>query len=535
MIGKNIWLWLKRAFRALRIRNSEWVAIMSGWKKSPRTFLVVTGVLFCLALTPTIGGCTVGQKSKSAFSRVMEVVEDSLRPLPPQAKREFQRFAEIYRKYATDPKKERLDYFGFAYKRVRTKYVRNVSDRQLINFSIEGVEGLKGELNSIKPKTLIEAALDKMVTSLDPHSSFMSKEEFKESFVQTKGEFGGLGIEVTKQDGLVKIVAPIENTPAEKAGVVSGDLITHVDGKSLEGLSLSQSVRRMRGSPGSVIRLTIKRKGKAQFDVTMIRAIITVRAVRWRTIGRIGYIRVSRFSERVETGVVKAFAAIRNELGGEPTGIILDLRNNPGGLLDQSVILSDFFLDGGEIVSVRGRDKESDRIFNADGGDLAQGLPMIVLINGGSASASEIVASALKYHDRATIMGTPSFGKGSVQTIIPMPEEGALRLTTALYYGPDNKTIQALGVKPEIQIVSGLKPKTLRRESDLPGFLPAQKKQAIEEMVTISDETCPAIPNPRKKVVTGKNVDRMLGCAVAYFKFGSKQSFLAAYGRANRM
>ncbi len=379
---------------------------MTGWQKSPQAFLIVVGVLFVLALIPTISGCTLGKQSQTALGRVIEAVGDKLRPLPPDAEREFQRFAKIYRVFATEPLKDRLDYFGFAYKRVRTKYVRNVSDRHLINSSIEGVRELEGKPNSIKPRILIEVALDKMITSLDPHSSFMNKEEFKESFIQTKGEFGGLGIEVTMQDGLVKIVAPIENTPAEKAGVISGDLITHVDGDSLNGFSLSQSVRRMRGPPGSVIRLTIRRKGVVDFDVTMVRDIIKVRAVRWKTIGQVGYIKVSRFSERVEEGIVEAFAAIRAELGTEPSGIILDLRNNPGGLLAQSVMLADFFLDSGEIVSVRGRDEERNRSFRAENGDIAKGLPMVVLINEGSASASEIVASALKYHGRATVMGT---------------------------------------------------------------------------------------------------------------------------------
>ncbi len=437
---------------------------MNGWRGSPQAFLVVVGLLMGVALLPVVSGCTSGPKT--SIGRVIEAVGDRLHPLPPETEREVQRFADVYRQYAKSPDQDRLDYFGFAFKRVRTKYVREVPDKEMIDAAIKGVVDLKAEANSLPAANVVEAALDSMVTSLDPHSAYMNREEFNESFIHTKGEFGGLGIEVTMQDGVVKVVAPIEDTPAASAGVAAGDLITHVDGESIKGLTLSQAVRRMRGSPGTSIRLTLQRKDVADFDVTLVRAIIQVRAVRWRVIDRIGYVRVSRFSERMEGGIVKAFAAIRAELGGDPDGVILDLRNNPGGLLDQSIVLADAFLDSGEIVSVRGRDKARHRAFGAQEGDIARGLPMVVLINGGSASASEIVASALKFHGRATVMGVRSFGKGSVQTIIPMPEEGALRLTTALYYGPDGHTIQARGNTPEIRIESGKTAKERQREAD---------------------------------------------------------------------
>ncbi|MBM10043.1 MAG: peptidase S41 [Magnetovibrio sp.] len=508
---------------------------MIKWHKSPRTFFIIAGIFLAVALVPTISGCSLGKESQTTLNRVIEAVGDRFRPLPPEAKLEFKRFVEVYKKYATKPVKDSLDYFNFAFKRVRTKYVHKVSDKILIDSSIEGVTDLKREPHSIKPDQVVEVALDKMVTSLDPHSSYLNKEEFKESFIQTKGEFGGLGIEVTMQDGVVKIVAPIEDTPAERAGVFSGDLITHVDGKSIKNLGLSQSVRRMRGTPGSAVRLTIKRDGVDAFDVTIIRAIIKVRAIRWKTIGPVGYIRVSRFSERVESGIMEALAAIRAKLDDKITGFILDLRNNPGGLLDQSVILADTFLDNGEIVSIRGRDEINDRIFLADDEDLAEGLPIVVLINGGSASASEIVASALKYHNRAVVMGTSSFGKGSVQTIIPMPGEGALRLTTALYYGPDGNSIQARGVSPDIQIVSDIIKEKQNRETDLPGFLPGQTRLNFERVATITNRACPGIKGSRQISRKVKNEDRTLGCAVAYFGFKSRQSFLAAYSRSSKM
>jgi carboxyl-terminal processing protease len=506
---------------------------MNGWRGSPQTFIVVVGLMLGLALLPTISGCSAGPQT--SLSRVIEAVSDRLQPLPPETAQELKRFAKVYRETAKSAAQDRLDYFGFAFKRVRTKYVRSVPDKQMIDAAIKGVTELKAEPRSLAAAKVVEAALDSMVTSLDPHSAYMNRDEFNESFIHTKGEFGGLGIEVTMQDGLVKVVAPIEDTPAAKAGVESGDLITHVDGEAIKGLSLTQAVRRMRGRPGTAIRLTLEREGVEDFDVTLVRAVIKVRAVRWRTVRRVGYIRVSRFSERMEGGIIKAFAAIRADLGGEPAGVVLDLRNNPGGLLDQSIVLADAFLDAGEIVSVRGRNKGDHRAFGAQEGDMANGLPLVVLINGGSASASEIVASALKFHGRATVMGSRSFGKGSVQTIIPMPEEGALRLTTALYYGPDDETIQARGITPEIRIETDKKPVKRRREADLPGALPAQNNGDQTKTPVILNTSCPVIEGGRRRTKDGKTGDRTLGCAIAFLESGSKQKFLAAFGQAQNM
>jgi len=506
------------------------------WRRSPQTLLVIIGVLMGLALLPTVSGCVQGPTSK--ISQVIQAVGDRFQPLPEDAQQEYDRFANVFRKYAKagSDADDQLKYFGFAFKRIRTSYVRNIDDATLMDAAIKGVQEKKPEAANLPPAELVEAALDAITASLDPHSGFMNAREFRESFVHTKGEFGGLGIEVTMEDGLVKVVAPIEDTPAAQAGMQSGDLIVKVDGEEIRGLTLAQAVRRMRGKPGAPIQLLVRRAGVVDFDVTIVRAIIKVRAVRWQTIGRIGYVRVSRFSERVDSGMVKAFAEIRAELGGNPTGIVLDLRNNPGGLLDQSVILADAFLNDGEVVSVRGRTPQNQRSFKAVDGDMAAGLPMIVLVNGGSASASEIVASALKNHGRATVMGSRTFGKGSVQTIIPMPVEGALRLTTALYYGPDGQTIQARGVEPNIIIEAAQKPKTPgRREADLPGAIPAQKKANMKDTVPkIAAESCPAADAP---VRTGreKTEDRVLGCAIAFLEAGSEKRFLAAYGTRQQM
>ncbi len=504
------------------------------WRGSPQGMLLVIGALLGLATLPTVSGCVQGP---SPIGRVIQAVGD-LQPFPEEAQREYDRFAGVYRQYATPGEEadDQLDYFRFAYKRIRTNYVKPVADSQLVDFAIAGIEAKKPEAGATAPAALVEAALDKMTTSLDPHSVFMNAREYQESFVHTKGEFGGLGIEVTMEDGLVKVVAPIEGTPAARAGMQSGDLIAAVDGDPIKGLTLAQAVRRMRGRPGEPIRLMIKRSGVPDFEVTIVRAIIKVRAVRWQTMGQVGYIRVSRFSERVDTGIAQAFASIRRELGGDPSGIVLDLRNNPGGLLDQSVILADAFLSDGEIVSVRGRTAANQRSFKAVDGDLAAGLPMVVLVNGGSASASEIVASALKSHKRATVMGSRTFGKGSVQTIIPMPVDGALRLTTALYYGPDGHTIQAKGVEPDIVIAPEKAPEArANREADLPGAITGEKEQGAHATTpTIPETACPAADAPRR-AGREQTEDRTLGCALAFLRVGSQDKFLAAYRTGGQM
>lgn len=352
-----------------------------------------------------------------------------------------------------------LDLFGDVFERVRADYVKEVGDEKLI-----------------------ESAINGMLTSLDPHSSYLSPKSFKDMQVQTKGEFGGLGIEVTMENGFVKVVSPIDDTPAYRAGLKSGDLITHLDEKPVQGLTLSEAVERMRGKIGEDIILTIRREGREPFDVTLTRAAIKIQSVRSRTEDNIGYVRITSFSEQSMAGVKRAINRIQEKLGDKQIGLVLDLRNNPGGLLDQAIKISDAFLDKGEIVSTRSRREQDAQRWNAKKGDLAKGLPIVVLINRGSASASEIVAGALQDHRRAVILGTRSFGKGSVQTIIPLSGHGAIRLTTARYYTPSGRSIQAKGIDPDIEVrqakLSDEEDAGGRREADLKGALrnPAQNR-----------------------------------------------------------
>ena len=346
-----------------------------------------------------------------------------------------------------------LNLFGDVFERVRADYVEEVSDKELIENAING-----------------------MLTALDPHSSYLNEKNYRDMQVQTKGEFGGLGIEVTLENGLVKVVSPIDDTPAFRAGIQPQDLITHLDGEQILGLTLQQAVERMRGKVNTDIRLTIRRKGRDPFDVTLTRAIIKIRSVRSRIEQKnIGYVRITSFNEQTHKGLVKAMEKLRADAEGGLKGVVLDLRNNPGGLLDQAVAVADAFLDKGEIVSTRSRRKENAQRFNAHPGDLAKVLPIVVLINGGSASASEIVAGALQDHGRAIIMGTRSFGKGSVQTIVPLPGQGAMRLTTSRYYTPSGRSIQAKGIDPDIVVeqskVEPINPGTRRSEADLRGAL----------------------------------------------------------------
>jgi carboxyl-terminal processing protease len=327
---------------------------------------------------------------------------------------------------------QQLDLFGDVFERIRAQYVEEVDN-----------------------KKLIEAAVNGMLTSLDPHSSYMSADDYAAMQVETKGEFGGLGIEVTQQDGYVKVVSPIDGTPADKAGITTGDLIIKVNGKSVNGLTMDQAVDQMRGPIGSEVIITVVREGvKEPFDVSIIRDTIKVAAVKGRLIGTTIVVRITSFTNQTFSGLQSELKKAAAEAGGmeKVTGVVLDLRNNPGGLLMQAIDVSDAFLNEGEIVSTRGRNPQDNERFNATKGDLTDGKPVVVLINGGSASASEIVTGALQDHHRAIVVGTKSFGKGSVQTIIPVRGEGAMRLTTARYYTPSGRSIQALGVMPDIVV-----------------------------------------------------------------------------------
>ena len=329
--------------------------------------------------------------------------------------------SEIYR---------HLDLFGDVLERVRSDYVESPDD------------GL-----------LIESAINGMLTGLDPHSTYLNPKSFRDMQVQTRGEFGGLGIEVTMEDGLIKVVAPIDNTPAEKSGLLSGDLITHLDSESIQGLTLEQAVEKMRGPVDTPITLTILRPNTDPFDVKLVRDVIRINPVGASLEGDdIGYVRVKTFSEQTFEELKSALQRLKKESGTKLKGYVVDLRNNPGGLLDQAISVSDAFLDQGAIVLTRGRNENETQRSNARAGDLADKLKIVVLINGGSASASEIVAGALQDHKRATVVGTRSFGKGSVQTIIPLGSNGAIRLTTARYYTPSGRSIQAKGIDPDIVV-----------------------------------------------------------------------------------
>src|SRR5713101_3961848 len=310
-----------------------------------------------------------------------------------------------------------------------------------------------GYVDEVKDDTLVEGAINGMLTALDPHSNYLNAKNFNDMKVQTRGEFGGLGIEVSMESGLVKVVSPIDDTPAAHAGLKPGDLITHLDGTPVQGLTLPEAVEKMRGPVNSDINLTIRREGREPFDVKLTRAVIRIQSVRSHLeSNNIGYVRITSFNEQTDVGLNNAMKNLKAQASNKLIGVVLDLRNNPGGLLDQAVAVSDAFLDKGEIVSTRGRRSEDAQRYNARTGDIAAGLPVVVLINGGSASASEIVAGALQDHHRAILLGTRSFGKGSVQTIIPLAGHGAMRLTTARYYTPSGRSIQAKGIDPDIVV-----------------------------------------------------------------------------------
>src|SRR5436305_3071046 len=308
-------------------------------------------------------------------------------------------------------------------------------------------------VDDVKDDTLVEGAINGMLTALDPHSNYLNSKNFNDMKVQTRGEFGGLGIEVSMESGLVKVVSPIDDTPAAHAGLKPGDLITGIDGTPVQGLTLPEAVDKMRGPVNSDINLTIRREGREPFDVKLTRAVIKIQSVRSHLEGKnIGYVRITSFNEQTDVGLNNAVKNLRQQANNKLIGIVLDLRNNPGGLLDQAVAVSDAFLDKGEIVSTRGRRSDDAQRYNARPGDVVSGLPVAVLINGVSASASEIVAGALQDHHRAILLGTKSFGKGSVQTIIPLAGHGAMRLTTARYYTPSGRSIQARGIDPDIVV-----------------------------------------------------------------------------------
>ncbi len=361
-----------------------------------------------------------------------------------------------------------LTLFGDVFERIRAEYVEPVNDRELIENAING-----------------------MLTGLDPHSSYMNAKAFRDMQVQTRGEFGGLGLEVTSDNGLIKVVSPIDDTPAARAGVKAGDLITMLDGQTVQGLTLNEAVDKMRGPPGSTIKLTIKRENvTTPVELSMNREVIHIQVVRSRLeAGDIGYVRLTAFNEQTDPGLRKAVQELKQKANGNLRGLILDLRNNPGGLLDQAVSVSDDFLEQGEIVSTRARHPQESQRWNAKAGDIAQGLPLVVLINGGSASASEIVAGALQDQRRAVVLGMKSFGKGSVQTVMPLPGNGAMRLTTARYYTPSGRSIQGLGITPDVEVAAS--------RTEQPRFGPEREAELRGALRNQGGTTQPANPAPR--------------------------------------
>jgi carboxyl-terminal processing protease len=371
----------------------------------------------------------------------------------------------------SDDKEEtyrQLSLFGDVFERVRSDYVEEVTDQDLI-----------------------EAAINGMLTSLDPHSGYLPDDNFKKMQVQTTGRFGGLGIEVTMENGFVKVVSPIDDTPAAKAGLQPEDLIVTVDDISLVGLTLAEAVEKLRGPVGSEIRIMVQRAQDEPFEVTIIRDEIKIKSVRSRLYDTIGYVRITTFSEQTTPGLMNAIDDLNTETNGNLGGIVLDLRNNPGGLLNEAIKVSDAFLEKGEIVSTRGRNDNDIQHAYARPGDITRGLPIVILINSGSASASEIVAGALKDHRRAILMGTRSFGKGSVQTIVPLPGHGAMRLTTARYFTPSGVSIQSRGIEPDIEVVLARIEKVEGgpvREEDLRGALDNGKTDSKAEKAGEAEE-----------------------------------------------
>ena len=349
-----------------------------------------------------------------------------------------------------------------------------ISEYDYLKFLGDSIEKIKTDyVEHVENKEIVESAINGILSSLDPHSSFLNAKNLEDMKIQTKGLFGGLGIEVTMENGFVKVISPIDDTPAYKAGIKAGDYITHLNKKSVIGLTLDQAVGKMRGPVGSKLKVTIGRANVEPFDITIKRDVIKITSVRSRIEKDVGYVRITTFSEQTNKSTKEAIKKLKKNKNLK--GFVLDLRNNPGGLLEQAVYVSDLFLEKGEIVSTRGRDSENPETYKAKPGDVINGLPLVVLINGGSASASEIVAGALQDHKRAIILGTQSFGKGSVQTIIPVNPYGALRMTTARYFTPSGRSIQKKGISPDIVVneakLEKVKKRNGNRESDLIGAL----------------------------------------------------------------
>ena len=397
---------------------------------------------------------------------------------------------------------KQLSLFGDVFQRVQEQYVEEVEDKELI-----------------------EAAISGMLQSLDPHSSYLSADDYSEMQVKTKGTFGGLGIEITLENGVVKVVSPIDDTPAHKAGMLPGDLIIGIEGKSIRGLPLSKAVEKLRGKVGSKVKITILREGSDPFELEIIRDIIKIRSVKYNIINNVGYIRLTTFSETTTSTMLDAIEKIKTQTGKNFQGLILDLRNNPGGLLNQSITVTDAFLENGEIVSTKGRNKDDTSRTFAQPGDVISNQPLIVLINSGSASASEIVAGALKDHGRAIILGTRSFGKGSVQSIVPIPGNGAIRLTTSRYYTPSGISIQAKGIEPDIIVETGF---TKEKESEQTNIREENLKGALDN-TNINEKDKNNVSSKKNevlKLLEDNQISRAVDLIRGIKLYGTKKIFL---------
>ncbi len=397
---------------------------------------------------------------------------------------------------------KQLSLFGDVFQRVQEQYVEEVEDKELI-----------------------EAAISGMLQSLDPHSSYLSADDYSEMQVKTKGTFGGLGIEITLENGVVKVVSPIDDTPAHKAGMLPGDLIIGIEGKSIRGLPLSKAVEKLRGKVGSKVKITILREGSDPFELEIIRDIIKIRSVKYNIINNVGYIRLTTFSETTTSTMLDAIEKIKTQTGKNFQGLILDLRNNPGGLLNQSIAVTDAFLENGEIVSTKGRNKDDTSRTFAQPGDVISNQPLIVLINSGSASASEIVAGALKDHGRAIILGTRSFGKGSVQSIVPIPGNGAIRLTTSRYYTPSGISIQAKGIEPDIIVEPGF---TKEKESEQTNIREENLKGALDN-TNINEKDKNNVSSKKNevlKLLEDNQISRAVDLIRGIKLYGTKKIFL---------
>jgi carboxyl-terminal processing protease len=477
-------------------------------------------VAMAMLALPLLASC---RPDDGAVSRALRnLFSVGIEPLSEDARLQLERFGTIISASADDASDVSavLTHFSDALTQVRREYVRPVDEIAAIDAAFAAARNRLNSGEPASPQDLVDTALDGMLKSLDPHSNYMNPQSFEEFEVQIRGEFGGLGIEIAEKDGLIRVISPIEETPAARAGIMPGDAITRVDGNSIQGISVMDAVRRMRGPPGTMIRLTIQRDGVPDFEVILERAIIQIRPVRWHMENDIGYLRVSVFNEQVKAGIEHAMEELKRGAGGKLAGLVIDLRANPGGRLDQSVWMSDAFIDQGLIVETRGRHAGDRYVYEAEAGDLIRNVPILVLVNVGSASAAEIVAAALQDSGRALVMGTRTYGKGSVQTIFPLPREGGLRLTTALHYRPSGQSIQALGVLPDIVITSE-KVSKISSEADLPGAISSDHQELEESRLQVPEASCPSRDDG----------DFVLGCALLFLKSGGELVFLDALGR----